>query len=214
MATVFLTPCSVLIAGTTSAGKTSLVRRILRYRETLFDTEFTSINFFYGVWQDLYSEMEKEFGNMVQFTEGVPSKEDIQRIGVGRTSKLIILDDMMGIVSSNLNMQDLFTRESHHYNISVVYITQNVFSQGRASRNIALNLHYLILMANPRISQISILAAQLGLGKALTEAFSDATSVRFGYLIVVLSPLNDTGYKMITHVIPDEQSDIVVYQPV
>ena len=48
MATVFLTPCTVLLTGATSVGKTSLLRRILRYRDVLFDVQFSTINYFYG----------------------------------------------------------------------------------------------------------------------------------------------------------------------
>ena len=44
---------------------------------------------------------------------------------------------------------DLFTKGSHHRNISIVYLTQNVFPQGRACRDIALNTQYLVLFNNP-----------------------------------------------------------------
>ena len=94
-AIVFLTQCSISIASTTLAGKTSLLRRLLRYRDVLFNTDFTSITYFYTVWQKFDGEMGKEFGGVIQFTEGFPTKEDVERIGSGSTGKLILLDDMM-----------------------------------------------------------------------------------------------------------------------
>jgi len=40
---------------------------------------------------------------------------------------------------------ELFTRASHHRNISVILITQNLFHQGRYCRDISLNAHYLVV---------------------------------------------------------------------
>jgi len=45
---------------------------------------------------------------------------------------------------------NLFTRGSHHRNLSVIYIVQKVFHQGKGCRSISLNSHYLVLFKNPR----------------------------------------------------------------
>ena len=58
--------------------------------------------------------------------------------------KLLILDDLMRESSSNVIL-DLFTKGSHHKNISVIFITQNVFHKGKAQRDISLNTKYLML---------------------------------------------------------------------
>ena len=44
---------------------------------------------------------------------------------------------------------NLFTKGSHHRNLSVTYIVQNLFHQGKVKRNISLNSHYLVLFKNP-----------------------------------------------------------------
>ena len=44
----------------------------------------------------------------------------------------------------------LFTKGSHHRNLSVIYIVQNLFHQGKGNRSIILNSHYLALFKNPR----------------------------------------------------------------
>jgi hypothetical protein len=43
-------------------------------------------------------------------------------------------------------MCDLFTKGSHHRNISVVLLTQNVFHHGPNFRDISLNAKYLVLL--------------------------------------------------------------------
>ena len=59
---------------------------------------------------------------------------------------LIVFDDQM----IDQRIVNLFTRGSHHRNLSVIYIVQNVFHQGKGSRSISLNSHYLVLFKNPR----------------------------------------------------------------
>lgn len=39
--------------------------------------------------------------------------------------RLVILDDLMR--EANGSVVDLFTKGSHHYNLSVIFVTQNVF---------------------------------------------------------------------------------------
>ena len=61
---------------------------------------------------------------------------------------------------------DLFTKESHHRNLSVIYIVQNIFHQGKEMRNISLNAHCIVLFKSPKErQQISILARQVNPGK-------------------------------------------------
>jgi len=55
-------------------------------------------------------------------------------------SSLVILDDLLTDVYSK-QLCELFTLGSHHRNISLILITQNLFHQGRFCRNISLNGH-------------------------------------------------------------------------
>ena len=40
----------------------------------------------------------------------------------------------------------LFTKGSHHRNLTVIYIVQNVFDKGKYSRTISLNSHYHVVI--------------------------------------------------------------------
>ena len=44
---------------------------------------------------------------------------------------------------------NLFTKGSHQRNLSVIYIVQNPFHQGKGNQSINLNSHYLVLFKNP-----------------------------------------------------------------
>ncbi|KAJ8027016.1 hypothetical protein HOLleu_32028 [Holothuria leucospilota] len=72
---------------------------------------------------------------------------------------LIILDDIMTSHGNDKRITDLFSKGSHHRNISVIYILQNFFYGAKETRNITLNAHYIILFRNPRDkSKVSSLA--------------------------------------------------------
>ena len=69
---------------------------------------------------------------------------------------------MMDDVLSDSSMIKVFTERSHHQNISVVFVTQNIFHQGRRARTISLNTQYMVLFEKARDrQQIKTLAKQM-----------------------------------------------------
>ena len=77
-----------------------------------------------------------------------------------------MFDDQMIYASKDKRIVKLFTRGSHHRNLSVIYIEQNLFHHGKGSRRISLNSHYLVLFKNPREKlQILLLAKQMNPGQ-------------------------------------------------
>jgi hypothetical protein len=77
------------------------------------------------------------------------------------SSKLVVLDDLPKEDYSG-DVCDLFTKGSHHRNISVILITQNLFHQARFSRDISLNAKYLVVFKNVRDkNQFAYLARQV-----------------------------------------------------
>ena len=102
---------------------------------------------------------------------------------------LIIFDDLMTEAKGDQRIADLFTKGSHHRNISIVYLTQNVFPQGKACRDIALNTQYLVLFNNPiDRQQVATLARRIyrSTSAMFMKRFEEATSRPYGYLIIDL----------------------------
>ena len=62
---------------------------------------------------------------------------------------VVVLDDLLQEASDNSQVSSLFTR-GRHLNFSVIFLSQNLFHQGKHSRDISLNKGYLILYKNPR----------------------------------------------------------------
>jgi len=143
----------------------------------------------------------------VIFHEGLPdfSKFD------GRRPILLILDDLMA--ETNLDVANLFTKGSHHRNISVLYLTQNLFHSNKHMRTISLNSHYIILFKSPRdANQFTILARQMypTSSKFAQEAYRDATERPFGYIFIDLKPQQDERYRLRTNIFPGENQYVYV----
>jgi hypothetical protein len=77
-------------------------------------------------------------GKRIQFHEGVPENF----VNSGSRPSLIILDDLLNEMYTE-KVCHLFTKGSHHPNISVILITENLFHQGRYCRDISLKEKYI-----------------------------------------------------------------------
>lgn len=167
----------------------------------------------YGIYQDLYREMEKTLPN-ITFLEGLPSPSEIEDFTRDGHHRIIVLDDLMHRVIRDGDMELLFTQGCHHRKISVVFITQNFFPKGTKSRTIALNTTYLVLMKNVRdVSQVATLGRQIfpGRSKILIEAYTDAVLIPFRYLVVDMSVRTEDDYRLRTQVFPEQ--DPIIYVP-
>ena len=85
----------------------------------------------------------------------------------------------------------LFTKKSHHGNLSVIYIVQNLFHQSKDHRTISLNASYIVLTKNVRdASQVIHLAEQIYPNnvKFFQQAYQMATAEPFSYLFIDLTP--------------------------
>ena len=115
--------------------------------------------------------------------------------------------------SVDQRISSLFTKGSHHRNISVIYIVQNLFDQHKLHRTISLNAHYLVVFKNPRDgSQITHLAKQMYPGKThyMRHAFELATTRSHGYLLVDLKQTTPERLRLRSHIFPGEKHEVYV----
>ena len=154
-------------------------------------------------------EYQKLFDNYsnVEFHDGLPDLITFD----SKSRTLLVLDDMM--TSTDDRVVDLFTKISHHRNLSVVYLTQNTFYKNKQSRTLSLNLHYLVLFKNARdASQVANLARQMYRGKSafMIEAFKNATSAPYGYLLIDPKQETDDKFRLRTGLFPGDDHFVYV----
>ena len=104
---------------------------------------------------------------------------------------LIVFDDLMKTVMKDNTAANLFTEGAHHRNISVVFIIQNLFFQGKQSRIISVNARYFVLLKNPwDRQQVEGFGRQVYPRKSNTfpKAYNNNHERPHGYLVVDLYP--------------------------
>lgn len=219
-------PWTSIVCGPTGCGKTIFVKTFLRHLSRMSNVRFERILFYYAEWQDAYQRLHCDTGereeekseskysdntlvksrkNIIEFREGLPRPEDYSNDPL--SPKLVIIDDLMRESSSCDAIVDLFTKGSHHKNLSVILISQNLFHQGRGQRDISLNANYIVVFKNPRDrAQIRHLARQVYPDdpKFMEEAYYDATSKPHGYLLLDLKQSTPDEYRFRTCIFPED----------
>lgn len=200
---ILVHPFTCMLAGASGSGKTELIFNILAAK--LIDQKPEKIVYCYSRWQERFNNY-----SYITFHEGLPDVDSLDPNVVN----LVVLDDSMTSVGKDKAILDFFTVDSHHKNISVFFLTQNLFSQGKYSRTISLNCHYMILLNNPRDkSQINFLSRQMFPNNTnfLVECFDDATSHQFGYLFLDFKQSTDNNMRVQTGILPTDTR--IVYKP-
>lgn len=199
----FLHPFTAIVAGPSGCGKSNFVTNFLKHCKEICNTKFDQVLWCYDEMQPLYN-LEN-----VTYIQGLPEMSMFD----GKYPQLIIIDDLMR--ESDGRIVDIFTKGSHHRNLSVFYITQNLFHQGRGQRDISLNTSYIIYFKNPRDrTQIRHLARQVfpDNTKFVEEAYKDATVEPHGYLMIDLKQNTNDACRFKSKIDPPNDK-CVVYVP-
>jgi hypothetical protein len=125
---VFSHPTRIMVAGATQSGKTTLVLKMLRHLDTLMDPPPQKIYWFYTMPASVAGV--HDILPHVKLRNGAPSEDVINNIIKDGKPKLIIMDDMQDLMKDKKQaslITDLFTKISHHGNLSVLFIVQNLF---------------------------------------------------------------------------------------
>ena len=96
----------------------------------------------YGAWQPAVDDMKKEMA--VQFHEGLPTPEELDQWFGPRQGGLLVVDDLMEEGANDEHVLDLFSKHSHHRNISVMFLCQDFFPPGKFAKMISRNAHYMV----------------------------------------------------------------------
>ena len=206
----FRHPFTCMVSGPTSSGKTFLVRDILKNFKLLIsiDKPILNVLWAYGQWQSLYTDPIAD-DVKVDYVKGLPMQDELSG------HDIIIIDDLMTELGNNKDLSALFTKGSHHMNISVIFITQNFYHQASQMRTLHVNSHYIIMMNSPRgKSSLRHLSTDLFTNKNfLIEAYDDATKDSFSYIRIDLTQQTPNKYRVTSKLTPKPDFRPVFYIP-
>jgi len=207
----FKHPFTCTVAGPTCSGKTSFIIKLLQNLKLLCTkSRFEGgIIWCYSEETAVPSKQLEKLGLNITYRERLPESYSNAR---GEPS-LIILDDLLN-EAYGWSVCDLFTKGSHHRNISVVLLTQNIFHQSAYCRDISLNAKYLVKNVRDK-NQFTFLARQVypKHSPSLFKSFRNATERPHGYFILDFAQDTDDRLRFRTNVFPDEGPP-AVYAPI
>ncbi len=208
----FQHPTTILIAGPTLSGKTTFVKRVIS--NEMIQPPPERIIWFYKEKDDEaeMDSMRREFPYVQFHSDLDPSIFD--KIDSAERN-LVILDDVMSEAGDSKPVAKLFTQGSHHRNMTVIFLVQNLFHQAKQMRNISLNSHYMILYKNPRDQgQIRALSYQMFPAEKnfLADAFADATAAPHSYLVLDLHPETPEHLRVRAKIFPGETTQVYLPQ--
>ena len=108
------------------------------------------------------------------------------------------------MTSTDDRVVDIFTKISHHRNLSVVYLTQKIFYKNKQTRTLSINSHYIVLFKHARDAiQVANLARQMYPGKS-AFMIKNTTSSPYGYLLIDLKQETDDKLSLRTGIFPGD----------
>lgn len=203
-----------MVSGSTQSGKTFFTKRLLENANGMFTVPPRRIIYAYSEYQPLFDVMKRTIPNIV-FHQGLPDREDLDNYSEGLDHVILVLDDLMLKITQSEDCVQLFTVTSHHRNITVLFLTQNLYPPGKYARSISLNCANVILFRNERDKkQVLTFASQILPGQTgyFREAYERSTNrERYGYILIDVSPHTEKTYMLRSRIFPGE--DTVVYAP-
>lgn len=206
----FQHPMTSRFVGPSACGKSTFLFQVIQ--QNLIEPFPEVITYFYGsAWQTgIFDLLQTKYRvNFVQgFDENVVNETDPSK------PSLIICDDLILEMKDSEAAANLFMRGSHHLNMSVILIEQNLFPKGRQSVSMKTNTQYLVLFKSPAdtlgVATISKQMFPSNRGRFLLDAYTDCTKEPFTYLIVDSKQQTPDQVRLITN-ITDPNSHPIVY---
>ena len=184
----FIANHNTIVFGQTGAGKTHFILNMIRHK--LIHPFPKNIYYMYKIRQPFMDRMDN-----IKFIEGL----DFDAIDTRKPS-LLVIDDL--ILSTNKNVAEMFILGSHHKQISIFFLTQNLFPNCDLYRLMSANAHYFVIFQNQRnFRQVMTLARQIFVGrdtKRITEAYKRAANTARGVIVLSFSPLLPKELTVVT----------------
>lgn len=156
-------PFALLCAASSGSGKSHLVRDLILNHYRMFEKPLVEIVWLYhkrAYDTQLVKQLETGLDIPIRFIEGFPAKEIAEGTLFNSDNdaiKLLVMDDIVVSAMRSPVFIEMFTIMSHHNNMCIIGILQNMHSETSATRqimnNIIRNVSYVVLFPDRRNMQ-------------------------------------------------------------
>lgn len=166
---VFRHPATIIISGPSGSGKSNFVKQLILNSADLIKTEdlsgvkgFDLVIVLYKIWTKLYENLQECSSTKIVFYKDTISESQLEKEIIGFKTPVLWVDD--GLSDENVYfIEDVFTRYSHHLNLSCILLTHNLYGQKKNTnclRTINRNAQYIIIFNYPRDRMVSRVLTQ------------------------------------------------------
>jgi hypothetical protein len=213
-------PFTAIVVGPTGCGKTRLAAEIVKNSSVTICPPPEKIVWCYSELQPtLHRELAENvsLGVDLHFCKGIPDWNRLFPHEDHMLNSLVVIDDFMTEVGDNkrqtraqaaaagaANIVSLFTKGSHHRNLSVLFLCQNLYYRGGQNymRDVNLNTQYIFAFKNPRDrTQITHLARQMAPKdwRRVHDNYECATKEAHQYLLFDVKQMTDDPLRYRTN---------------
>lgn len=199
-----------LVGGPTSCGKSTFIFELIKHREVMFDVPPVEVIYSLPENQEIYFPEHIKHDKNFRVHRGIPNFEVFN----DKKHRLVVIDDQAAEIGDDVVA--MFTRGSHHYFVSVICLTQNIFLSNPKFRTLSLNAHILIIFKAPRgRDQIACLGRQVCPTnvKFFQEAVADAHHEPHSYLLLDMTQGCPESLRFRSKIFPTDPEKTIVYVP-
>ena len=113
-------PFTCIVSGPTGSGKSVFTLKLIEHAREIVSPPPERILYCYGEYQQIFDNYPG-----VEFYDGMPVVSSFDE----KKRTLLVMDDRM--TRTDDRVVDIFTKISHHRNLSVVNLTQNLFYKNK-----------------------------------------------------------------------------------
>lgn len=179
----FLANRNCIIFGQTGVGKTSFVLEVIAQR--LVHPFPAHLFYMYNIEQDFMKNWNETHAQPIKFIKGL----DFDKMDTSEPS-LLVIDDLL--LSTDKEVANAFIMGSHHRQISIFFLTQNLFPNCPIFRTMSSNAHYYVIFHSQRnFRQVHTLARQIYVGsdlKRITQAYKRCSQQSRGFVVLSFAP--------------------------
>ena len=175
------TPFTAFIVGCLGSGKTVFYTNLLKYWDQIFDKKIGKLYIIYGFYQSAYDTLQEIFRERCHFETDLTENMLKQNEGDDSDScTVIIIDDVAHRICDNELLVQLFIGASHHRNILVFLIMQNLYASCVPNyMTIMRNCKVMFLFRQPRDqTTICVLGQQIISAEKRLPSFNSSLSSR------------------------------------